>query len=180
MHLLKGLPHALMAHNPFQPPRDQSLLLVFISPQPCPAWTLILPSSAQLQDDVPAGAGLALSQRRCPMPGAAPIPCPAPGGLGHTLPTHFSPHIAHKLLTSPDFLLVVICGTTAPLCLEDKAYTEPSLSWKKEILNMSLLHTNRCLWCTNSHRRHGGVLGLKEQQELREQYENMNKDEQPR
>lgn len=107
-------------------------------------------------------------------------PCPAPGWAGTHLPTLSSPHSAQEMLTSPDFLLMAICGTTALLCLEDKVYTGPSLPWKKGILNISLLHTNKCLWCTNSHRPRGGVLSLEELQELGKQYENKNKDEQPR
>lgn len=78
MHFLKGLPHPVMAHEPFQPLRDQSLCLVSISPQPCPAWALTLPSSAHLQDDGPAGAGLALPKE---MPNAWGCPNPLPCSL---------------------------------------------------------------------------------------------------
>lgn len=41
-----------------------------------------------------------------------------------------------------------------------------SLLSKKEILNISLLPTNKCLWCTNSHCPRGEVPGLKESKEL--------------
>lgn len=128
MHFLKGLPHPVMAHEPFQPLRDQSLCLVSISPQPCPAWALTLPSSAHLQDDGPAGAGLALPKGDAQCLGLPQPPAVLLAGLEHTLPTHFN-----ELLTSPCYLWLFV----APLLQCAWMTTEPSLSWKKEILNTS-------------------------------------------
>lgn len=127
MLFLKGLPHPVLTHSPFQPPGISPCRW---SPSPhSPAlpgsWPCRMMFQLGLAWPWPRGDAQCLGLP--PHPAlllAAPTPCqhPFPHGLltGGHIPTSYL------------WLFV----TTAPLCLTDKVYTELSLSMKKEVLNI--------------------------------------------